>query len=179
MAEIEIGERQREAMLTVQQAIANNPATRKRYLQLIKEIAPTTAIAEIDEPAAFEKTFVEPLRKENATLRERLDKLETETKVEKVWAGVMRSTGVTAEDLPKIHQIMQEKLIASPQTAAEFYMQGQKLATPRGGPGGPTTLQLPWKAGLDQFKGLFENRDSWARNEAFAWLRERDANPQR
>lgn len=173
--EIELlDDRQREAMLTTQIAIARSPATRKRYLQLIKEVAPGTAIAEIDEPAAFEREHLEPLRRENATLKERLDKLEASNHAAAVWSEVKRTTGATDEDVPKIYKLMQEKGIHVPQTAAEYYMQGQRLSTPRGGMS-PSGIQLPWKAGLEQFKGLFENRDSWARNEAYTWLRERDS----
>lgn len=169
---MEISLEQQQALATVSLAIANNPKTRKAYLRMVKEVAPNQPIPEIDEPDRVEKEMIAPLRAENLKLTQRLDQMELDGKVGRIWSEVKTKTGISDDDVPKVAKLMEEKLIASPLTAAEFYMQTQRVATPRG-QGGP--FQLPWRAGLDRFNGLFQNRDTWARNEAFSWLKERDA----
>lgn len=160
---------QQEAVAKLTAHIAANPKTRKRYFELVKEVAPGTPIPEIDAPKEFETAVVEPLRKENLALKQRLDRMELNSQVAAVWDGVKREHKLTDEELPAVRKIMEDKLIASPATAAEFYKQGQRLGTPRLG---RDSLQVPWRSGQEQFKGLFENRDQWARNAAHAAVRD-------
>ncbi len=151
------------AVANLTRGIANSPKLRRRYLELVKDFAPATVIPELDESRAI-RAELEPLQTELLQTKQDLDRFKLEGHVRDAWDKVKRTHKLTDADIPAVQKVMEERLIGDPMTAADYYTMSRRLAVPRTSVA--TRLQVPWKTGLDEYKGLWKDKDGWARARA-------------
>lgn len=140
-------------------SLSEDPKTRKRFLQLIKEKNPDQAIPELDlenQIAAFAKPHIEELSKIKLDLLKRDQEASILAKRE-----ALKAKGFTIDDVSAIEKLMIEKQIGSHDTAAEFYRAQAALAAPT--PSTFTQVQMPVKGDEIKKAGGIKR---WANAEA-------------
>ena len=153
-----------QSIVALQDTLYNNPETRPGLLRLVKKVAPHASIPEIDVPQQA-LASLKPTLDKVATLEARLERSERTNAIEKEWAGHK----VTPAERGEIEKLMTDRLIGDVGTAVEYY-RNKQAASPAARPApGVSTLSMPTEG---QFKGLFENPDRWAREQASAAINE-------
>ena len=158
-------EEETSSILALQEAQHGNPETRGQYLRLVKKVAPKTSIPEIDVPEQAMATL-KPKLDQIDKIEQRLEASERRAAINDEWA----KHRVTPTERAEIEKLMTERLIGDVGTAVDYYRTQQvQAAAPRPG---PSTISLPHEGA---FKGLFENSTKWARDEAYAAIRDLEA----
>lgn len=150
----------------------SNPATRTRALQMRKEINPALNIPEIDMPAQFQTALAEERAKREA-IEARMLEEDVRRDIEAKRAA-LSSKGIKPEQVAEVEKLMTERGIMSHDTAADFYLSQQKLATPTSPDIGQRyhSQQLPNLT--EQIKPFGGNIKNWAKAQAMQVLQ---ANP--
>jgi hypothetical protein len=105
-----------------------NPATRTRALTLYKEVKPDASIPEIDLPHQFNAALAEERQKREA-LENRMREDDVRRDIEAKRAAMV-SKGIPSDKVVEVEKLMTERGIMNHDTAADFYLSQQKLATP-------------------------------------------------
>ena len=141
--------------------LANDPATRKDFLRLLKKNNPSQPIPEIDVENSMQQ-FATPYINELAAMKKERMREKVEASIEQA-RSKLKESGYTKEDIASIEKLMTEKQIPSHDTAAEHFRMSKQLATPT-----PTSLQtgvntLPIDRKAIKEAGGIRN---WSRTEA-------------
>ena len=106
----------------------DNPATRERALRLHKEVRPDVNIPEIDLPHQFNTALAEERSKREA-LENRMREDDVRRDIEAKRSAMIQK-GIPADKVVDVERLMTERGIMNHDTAADFYLSQQKLATP-------------------------------------------------
>ena len=123
--------------------LSDDPKTRTRMLELVKERDPSLSIPEIDLPAKFTTALAEERTKREALenkLREDDVRREIMAKRQEI-----QDMGIAKDKIPEVEKLMTERSIGDHKTAAEFYLAQQKMGEPTPPPGAqykPMTLPV-------------------------------------
>jgi hypothetical protein len=106
----------------------DNPETRLEALGLYKKIRPESSIPEIDLPAQFNTALAEERTKREA-LENQIREDSVRREIEGQRAAVV-AKGIPADKVVEVEKLMTERGIMNYDTAADFYLSQQRLATP-------------------------------------------------
>lgn len=124
--------------------LANDPATRKDYLRLLKKQNPNQAIPELDLEAQMEN-FAKPHVERVTRLEQEILKRDLEKRIESQ-RQALRDQGYSADEVTAIEKMMVEKKIPSHETAADYFRLQRASAVPTTQPRGlPNTLPVDKK----------------------------------
>ena len=151
--------------------LAENPSTRKQFLQLTKQVRPDVPIPEIEIEERTNSVLAEANKKVE-TLEQRLRQKEAKEELEKRRLALIKKNLVQSEDdIAEVEKLMVEKGIASHETAAEYHQWMKQAAA-------PTPSQFPQPV-MSKFntKDFMKNPVGAARDAAHAALAEFRKNP--
>ena len=146
-----------ESLATLSKTLADNPATRKQFLQLIKTASPSTSIPEIDMEYRMSET-TRPLLDKIDSLETQLKKNEFDKLREKSHER-LEGMGISKNEITDVEKLMLEKQIGNYDTAAEFYLNSKQSAMPT-----PNAFSTPMT--VPTIKDMGGDINKWARNEA-------------
>jgi hypothetical protein len=141
-------------------SLANDPKTRRQFLQLVKAKNPNQPIPELDLEAQMH-AYAKPAWDKLAELEKKLVEKQAE---ENVFSKrqALKAKGYSDEDVQSIEKLMIEKQIGSHDTAAEFFRQQNAVAAPT--PSTFSQVQMPVKGKDIKEAGGIKR---WAQTEAF------------
>jgi len=151
--------------------LAENPSTRKQFLQLTKQVRPDVPIPEIEIEERTNSVLAEANKKVE-TLEQRLRQKEAKEELEKRRITLLKKNLVQSEDeIAEVEKLMVEKGIANHETAAEYHQWMKQAAA-------PTPSQFPQPV-MSKFntKDFMKNPVGAARDAAHAALAEFRKNP--
>ena len=151
--------------------LAENPSTRKQFLQLTKQVRPDVPIPEIEIEERTNSVLAEANKKVE-TLEQRLRQKEAKEELEKRRLTLLKKNLVDSEDeIAEVEKLMVEKGIANHETAAEYHQWMKQAAA-------PTPSQFPQPV-MSKFntKDFMKNPVGAARDAAHAALTEFRKNP--
>lgn len=151
--------------------LAENPATRKTFLQLTKQVRPDVPIPEIEIEERTNSVLAEANKKVE-TLEQKLRQKEAKEELEKRRITLLKKNLVQSEDeIAEVEKLMVEKGIANHETAAEYHQWMKQAAA-------PTPSQFPQPV-MSKFntKDFMKNPVGAARDAAHAALAEFRKNP--
>ena len=151
--------------------LAENPSTRKQFLQLTKQVRPDVPIPEIE---IEERTNSVLAKAEDRvkSLEEKLRQKEAREELQKRRDALIRKGLIDSEDeVKEVEKLMVEKGIANHETAAEYHSWMKQAAA-------PTPSQFPQPV-MSKFntKDFMKNPTGAARDAAHAALMEFRKNP--
>jgi hypothetical protein len=152
-------------------ALAENPATRKPFLQLTKQVRPDVPIPEI-EIEERTNTVLAQAEDRVKSLEDKLRQKEAKEELQKRRDALMKKGLVDSEDdVREVEKIMVEKGIANHETAAEYHSWMKQMSA-------PTPSQFPQPV-MSKFntKDFMKNPVGAARDAAHAALQEFRKNP--
>lgn len=157
------------ALAELAEQLANNPETRRGFLQLSKKANPNAHIPEVDIPAQVNAVMQKGLER-LAAVEARNQELETERNILARRQALIDNGKASKADIAAIEKLMIDKKIPDHETAAEFYAMQQKAAepTPRDARANVRETTMP-AMDTKPFKG---NLNEWARNMAARTLDE-------
>ena len=146
-----------ESLATLSKTLADNPATRRQFLELIKTASPTTNIPEIDmEYRMNERT--KPLQDKISSLESQLRENEFK-ELRKSSHKKLMDMGIPKDEIAEVEKLMLDKQIGNFDTAGEFYLSQKQTATPTAG-----TFSTPMT--MPSIKEMGGDINSWARSQA-------------
>lgn len=147
-----------------------NPKTRKKFLQTVKEANPNMPIPEIDEPARVEGIIAEERKqRENFEAEQRNRWLSQDLERER--SDVASQFSLSADDMKAMEKMMTEKTLpADYKWAAPLYKQQVEQSTPTTNSGMSYLNLQSQLASNESLKGLMEDENSWARQQADAMI---------
>ena len=151
--------------------LAENPSTRKQFLQLTKQVRPDVPIPEIEIEERTNSVLAEANKKVE-TLEQKLRQKEAKEELEKRRITLLKKNLVQSEDeIAEVEKLMVEKGIANHETAAEYHQWMKQAAA-------PTPSQFPQPV-MSKFntKDFMKNPVGAARDAAHAALAEFRKNP--
>jgi hypothetical protein len=148
-----------ESLAVLSKTLADNPATRKDFLKLIKTASPMTNIPEIDMETRFGES-TRPLFDKIQNLENQLQEQNFKEMRNKAHGRLMEM-GISKDEIPEIEKTMVEKKIGDYDTAAQFYLNQKQVAPPSAG-----TFATPMT--IPTIKDMGGDMNAWARNEAFS-----------
>lgn len=152
------------SLAMIAKSLGDNPETRQGMQKLMKQADPSLRIPEIDIPVQFQ-TQLEAERNERMALQKRLDDEALERRIREQ-RQVIQSKGIPADKVGEVEALMVSKGIANHETAAEFYLAQQRMATPTAPEGRKTFMSFS----LPNFKGSkSENRAATKNAAAQMW----------
>jgi hypothetical protein len=152
-------------------SLAENPSTRKQFLQLTKQVRPDVPIPEIEIEERTNSVLAEANKKVE-TLEQKIRQKEAKEELEKRRSALIRKNLVDSEDdIAEVEKLMVEKGIANHETAAEYHQWMKQAAA-------PTPSQFPQPV-MSKFntKDFMKNPTGAARDAAHAALMEFRKNP--
>ena len=155
----------RDELASLALKLSGNQKTRKGFLGLIKEAAPSTPIPEIDEVAAVHAELAKRDEKISTLEKKFEDDIFTRN-LAATKAGVRDRYSLSEEDMKKLEERMGKKeLPADYEWAARLHKQEMEVAAPTSyGSSGWGMLDVEHNA--KEFKGLMEDTDNWASRTA-------------
>ena len=157
---------QRDQLALLMKDLSDNPTTRKKTLELVKQLRPGMSVPELD---LEEKTnsALEQMRAENEKIRaELMEARQLETLEKKRQALITKGKARNEDDIKEIEKVMLEKRIPDHETAAEYWDWMKQSAEPT-----PTGYN-PSALGKFDLSKYMKNPIGAARNEAAAALQE-------
>ena len=152
-------------------SLAENPTTRKQFLQLTKQVRPDVPIPEIEIEERTNSVLAEANKKVES-LEQKLRQKEAKEELEKRRMALIKKNLVDSEeDITAVEKLMVEKGIANHETAAEYHQWMKQAAA-------PTPSQFPQPV-MSKFntKDFMKNPVGAARDAAHAALQEFRRNP--
>jgi hypothetical protein len=141
-------------------SLANDPKTRRQFLQLVKAKNPNQPIPELDLEAQMHQ-FAKPALDRVAALEQKLLERTAEDNVFSK-RQALKAKGYSDEEVSSIEKLMIEKQIGSHDTAAEFFRQQNTMASPT--PSTFSQVQMPVQGKEIKAAGGIKR---WAQTEAF------------
>lgn len=152
-------------------SLAENPATRKSFLQLTKQVRPDVPIPEIEIEERTNSVLAQAEDRVKS-LEDKLRQKEAKEELQKRRDALMKKGLVDSEDdVREVEKIMVEKGIANHETAAEYHSWMKQMSA-------PTPSQFPQPV-MSKFntKDFMKNPVGAARDAAHAALQEFRKNP--
>lgn len=146
-----------ESLATLSKTLADNPATRRQFLELIKTASPSTNIPEIDMEYRMNES-TKPLRDKISSLESQLRENDFK-ELRKSSHKQLLDMGISKEEIPDVEQLMLDKQIGNFGTAGEFYLNSRQTATPSAG-----TFSTPMV--MPDIKSMGGDVNAWARGQA-------------
>lgn len=131
--------------------LSENPATRNDFLKMTKTANPGVSIPEIDIPNQINSKLEEE-RKKREELEAKILESEVRQTIRDRREGLMKSKGLTFDQIQEVEKMMTEKGIANHETAADFFLSQQRAATPTPS-GGSSAMHAMPKPDLKDFGG--------------------------
>lgn len=160
-------EQGQDARALLAEALWSDPETRPELERIIKKKFPHAPIPTFEARQEGERVLTE-VRKER-------DEFKRETAAERERTALAAARREIMED-PELHiqagemaaieKLMQDEYIGTHKAAARLYRAQQQIAAPRAESGGPMQVPGIRGAGGNEFKGIIENPDQWARDKA-------------
>jgi hypothetical protein len=157
---------QQEEMARLTSDLSSNPATRKQYLKLVKQLRPDLHIAELEVEESSEKRASETDEKISKLEAKLAEKEAIENYRERRNALLKKGIVQSEDEIDEVEKIMVEKKIHDHETAAEYLDWMKRAAVPTPSGYNPSPLK-GFK--LNEF---WKNPVQGARNEAAAALAE-------
>ena len=151
--------------------LAENPTTRKQFLQLTKQVRPDVPIPEIEIEERTNSVLAQAEDRVKS-LEDKLRQKEAREELQKRRDAIVRKGLVESEDdVKEVEKIMVEKGIANHETAAEYHSWMKQMSA-------PTPSQFPQPV-MSKFntKDFMKNPVGAARDAAHAALNEFRKNP--
>lgn len=151
--------------------LAEDPKTRKQFLQLTKQVRPDVPIPEIEIEERTNQVLSEA-NKRVESLEARLRQKEAKEALEKRRSDLLKKQLVQSEDdIKEVEKLMVEKGIANHETAAEYHSWMKQMSA-------PTPSQFPQPV-MSRFNtaDFMKNPTGAARDAAHAALAEFRKNP--
>ncbi len=151
--------------------LAEDPKTRKQFLQLTKQVRPDVPIPEIEIEERTNQVLSEA-NKRVESLEARLRQKEAKEALEKRRSDLVKKQLVQSEDeIKEVEKLMVEKGIANHETAAEYHQWMKQMSA-------PTPSQFPQPV-MSRFNtaDFMKNPTGAARDAAHAALAEFRKNP--
>jgi hypothetical protein len=151
--------------------LAENPTTRKQFLQLTKQVRPDVPIPEIEIEERTNSVLAQAEDRVKS-LEDKLRQKEAREELQKRRDAIVRKGLVDSEDdVKEVEKIMVEKGIANHETAAEYHSWMKQMSA-------PTPSQFPQPV-MSKFntKDFMKNPVGAARDAAHAALNEFRKNP--
>ena len=120
-----------ESLALLSKTLADNPATRKDFLGLIKMASPMTNIPELDMETRF-SAQTKPLLEKIASLESQANQRNF-NELRKESHGKLIKMGISEEEIPDVEKLMLEKKIGDFTTAGEFFIGQKASAAPTSG----------------------------------------------
>lgn len=146
-----------ESLANITKTLADNPSTRRRMLQLIKEASPMTNIPEID--------LEHRLELQNKPLTDKISELESSlqmrdfNEMRKENHKKLIEMGVSKDNIKDVEQTMIDRKIGDYEVAGQFYMSQNQPAEPTAGTFG-SPLKMPNMKEMGDI-------NVWARGQAY------------
>lgn len=158
-------------LASLAKTLAENPATRKQFLSLTKQVRPDVPIPEIEIEERTNTVLAES-QKRVESLEAKLRAKEAKEELDRRRQTLVKKNLVTSEDdIKEVEKIMVEKGIANHETAAEYHQWMKQAAA-------PTPSQFPQPV-MSKFNTseFMKNPVGAARDAAHAALSELRKNP--
>lgn len=158
-------------LASLAKSLAENPATRKQFLSLTRQVRPDVPIPEIDIEERTNTVLAES-QKRVESLEAKLRSKEAKEELDRRRQTLVKKNLVTSEDdIKEVEKIMVEKGIANHETAAEYHQWMKQAAA-------PTPSQFPQPV-MSRFNtsDFMKNPVGAARDAAHAALTELRKNP--
>ena len=156
----------RDELAALAQTLAENPATRKQFLRMTKQVKPDLPIPELEIEESTHKAVSQAesrVQALEAKLREKEAIEELKNRRESLMKkGLIKSE----EDIEGVEKLMLEKGITNHETAAEYHQWMKQAAVPTASTYNPSPVK-----GFDLNK-YWKNPNQAARNEALNALNE-------
>jgi len=151
--------------------LAENPTTRKQFLQLTKQVRPDVPIPEIEIEERTNSVLAQAEDRVKS-LEDKLRQKEAREELQKRRDAIVRKGLVDSEDdVKEVEKIMVEKGIANHETAAEYHSWMKQMSAPT-----PSQFPQPVMAKFNT-KDFMKNPVGAARDAAHAALNEFRKNP--
>lgn len=158
-------------LASLAKTLAENPSTRKQFLQLTKQVRPDVPIPEI-EIEERTNSVLKQAEDKVRSLEDRLRQKDAREELEKRRNALLKKGLIESEDdIKEVEKLMVEKGIANHETAAEYHSWMKQAAA-------PTPSQFPQPV-MSKFntKDFMKNPTGAARDAAHAALMEFRKNP--
>lgn len=148
-----------ESLATLSKTLADNPATRRQFLELIKTASPMTNIPEIDMEYR--------MNERNKPLQEKIQSLESQLQqqsfkeLRKANHERLIDMGIAKDEIKNVEQLMLDKQIGNFESAGEFYLSQKQPASPTASMFSQTPMTMP------DIKEMGGDVNKWARGQAF------------
>jgi len=152
-----------ESLANLSKTLADNPSTRRQFLELVKTASPSTSIPEIDMEYRMNET-TRPLTDKIASLEAKLQQKEFMESRKEAHANLQKM-GIASDKINDVEKLMLEKKIGDFATAGELYLSQQKTAE-------PSATNFTNKITLPDMKSMGGDIKNWALNEANAAVSE-------
>ena len=152
-------------------SLAEDPKTRKQFLQLTKQVRPDVPIPEIEIEERTNQVLADA-NKRVESLEAKLRQKEAKEELDRRRQTLKQKQLIESDDdIPEIEKLMIEKGIANHETAAEYHQWMKQMSA-------PTPSQLPQPV-MSKFntKDFMKNPVGAARDAAHAALNEFRKNP--
>lgn len=164
-----------DAEVKLARALYADPEARLAIEEHAKRLFPTAPTPNLDLKREREAIRAEFAKEREEFRAERLKAEQASAKEQARRALVQNpKLGVSEDDLPAIEKLMEDELIGSHAAAAEVYAARRSVAGDNTHRPFSPNMDVPGVrgAGGDEFKGILEDRDNWARNKAAEVLAE-------
>ena len=160
-----------QELAALAKTLAEDPKTRKQFLQLTKQVRPDVPIPEIEIEERTNQVL-EQAEKRVQSLEQQLRTKEAKEELEKRRMALIKKGLIDSEDeIKEVEKVMVEKGIANHETAAEYHAYMKQMAA-------PTPSQFPQPV-MSKFntKDFMKNPVGAARDAAHQALAEFRKNP--
>lgn len=167
-----LSEDTRDHLASLTERLANDPKTRKQFLGLVKQAAPSTPIPEIDTESAIEERLKVD-REERKQFEQRIENRFLQEDLGRTKADAQRKYGLSDDDLSKMEEMMKKgELPADYRFAPQLYAAQLSAATPTNFGSGPYEGPMDIEANAKTMEGLMDDPDAWSRRQAHNLIEE-------
>ena len=156
----------RDELAALAQQLAENPATRKQFLRMTKQVKPDLPIPELEIEESTTRAVSKAEERVQALEAKLREKEAIEALKERREALVKKGLAKSEADIEGIEKVMLEKGITNHETAAEYHEWMRQAAVPTASSYNPSPVK-----GFDLNK-YWKNPNQAARNEALNALNE-------
>lgn len=147
--------------------LGNNPKTRTRALELIKEVRPNARFPELETRGEIDKVREELAEEKTAREREKMEAKLDRQKRKLTRARGDGGYGLKTEEVAEVEKYMEAHSLVDYDVAARAFMFERETGNPS-----PASFEEQTHMQLPGDKGLLLNPDTWARESAHSAITE-------